>query len=75
MFRELGFTFPNPAANFLFVTHPDYEARELFLAMKEAGIYVRHWNQERIKDYLRVTVGTREEMEALFAFLKGYMKK
>lgn len=75
MFRELGFTFPKPAANFLFVTHPDYEARELFLAMKEAGIYVRHWNQERIKDYMRVTVGTREEMEALFAFLRGYMKK
>ena len=74
-FRELGFVFPKSCANFLFVSHPDYDAKELFLALKEAGIYVRHWNQDRIKDYMRVTVGTREEMEALFAFLRRYMKK
>ena len=72
-FTELGFVFPKPSGNFLFVSHPDHDARELFCAMKEAGIYVRYWNQERIKDYMRVTVGTREEMEELFAFLRKYM--
>ena len=72
-FTELGFVFPKPSGNFLFVSHPDHDARELFCAMKEAGIYVRYWNQERIKDYMRVTVGTREEREELFAFLRKYM--
>ena len=74
-FAELGFVFPKPGGNFMFVSHPDYDAGELFRAMKAAGIYVRYWNQERIRDYLRVTVGTREEMEALFAFLRKYMNK
>ena len=37
-------------------------------------IYVRFWGSERIEQYMRVTVGTREEMEALFAFLRRYIK-
>ena len=54
---------------------PEYDAKELFEALKANDIYVRHWGSERIEQYLRVTIGTREEMEALFAFLKNYMKK
>ena len=50
-------------------------AKELFEALKANDIYVRYWGSERIEQYLRVTIGTREEMEALFAFLKKYMKK
>ena len=71
----MGFVFPEPAANFIFVSHPDYDAKELFEALKANDIYVRYWGSERIEQYLRVTIGTREEMEALFAFLKKYMKK
>ena len=71
----MGFVFPEPAANFIFVSPPDYDAKELFEALKANDIYVRYWGSERIEQYLRVTIGTREEMEALFAFLKKYMKK
>lgn len=74
-FRKLGFHFPDSRANFIFVTHPDYDARELFEALKEHNIYVRFWGSERIEQYMRVTVGTREEMEALFNFLREYMKQ
>lgn len=75
-FRGLGFEFADSAANFVFVTHPDYPAKEMFEALKEAGIYVRHFSgPKRISNYLRITIGTREEMEALFAFLKQYMSK
>ena len=74
-FKKLGFVFPKPSANFIFVSHPEYDAKELFEAMKAKGIYVRFWGSERIEQYLRVTIGTREEMEALFAFLRKYMKK
>lgn len=43
--------------------------------MKEQGIYVRHWDSERISQYLRITIGTEEEMQKLFEFLKKYMQK
>ncbi len=74
-FKKLGFVFPDSQANFIFVSHPKYDARELFEALKARGIYVRFWGSERIEQYLRVTIGTREEMEALFAFLREYMKQ
>ena len=73
-FRKLGFTFSTPYANFIFVSHPEYDARTLFEAMREAGIYVRFWGSARIEQYLRVTIGTREEMEVLFDFLRQYIK-
>lgn len=75
-FRSLGFEFEDSMSNFVFVTHPDYPAEDIFAALREADIYVRHFNNpERIRNYLRITIGTREEMEALFAFLKQYMDK
>ena len=72
---ELGFMFTNSKANFLFVTHPEFDAAELFEALKREKIYVRYWNSERICQYLRITVGTREEMERLLEFLKKYIKE
>lgn len=70
-FEELGFHCLDSGANFLFVTHPKQDAKELFEALKEAGIYVRYWGSRRIEQYLRVTVGLREEMETLFQFLRN----
>ncbi len=75
-FTALGFEFEDSMSNFVFVTHPKYPGAELFRALQDAGIYVRHFKKpERISNYLRITIGTREEMEALFAFLKQYMSK
>ena len=74
-FTDLGFTYPEPGANFIFVTHPDYPAKELFAALREKDIYVRYFDKPRINNYLRVTIGTDEQMEALFAFLKEYMNR
>lgn len=71
-FRKLGFEFPDSKANFIFVTHPKYDAREIFEALKTNDIFVRFWGSERIEQYLRVTIGTREEMEVLFDFLRTY---
>ena len=73
--RKLGFQMTDSGANFLFITHQEYDAQELFEALKAHDIYVRHWNSKRIEQYLRVTIGTREEMEVFVAFLKDYMKK
>ena len=68
-FHELGFRFFPSEANFLFVTHPDRPAKEIFEALRARHIYVRYFPKERIDNYLRVTIGTDEEMEALFAAL------
>lgn len=71
---RLGFSFPDSAANFIFATHESIPARELFAALKEAGIYVRYFDKPRIDNYLRITVGTDAEMDRLLAFLENYCK-
>lgn len=73
--RGLGFECMDSAANFIFAKHPEYDAKELFTALKENDIYVRFWGSKRIEQYMRISVGTKEEMEALLAFLRKHMKK
>ena len=66
----LGFHFPDSHGNFLFASHKTVGAQEIFEKLKERDIYVRHWNKARIDNYLRITIGTDEQMDALFAALK-----
>ena len=73
--KELGFTFPESLANFIFAAHETIPAKQIFEALREAGIYVRHFDAPRIDNYLRITVGTDGEMEVLFGFLKEYLEK
>ena len=73
--KDLGFIVPDSYANFVFVRHPDVDGEELFLALRKAGIIVRHWNQERIDQYLRISIGSDEQMERLIAFLKECLNK
>ena len=72
---KLGFEFPDAKANFIFAKHKIYDAGKLFEALKENNIFVRHWDAPRIGQYLRITVGTREEMQTLFDFLKDYKEE
>lgn len=73
--KALGFTFADSKANFIFAAHETIPAKEIFEALREAHIYVRYFNKPRIDNYLRITVGTREEMTQLFAFLKKYLEE
>lgn len=68
--KSLGFVLTDSKANFIFARHPEYDAGKLFKELKEEHIYVRHWDDERIGQYLRITVGTEEEMNILSDFLK-----
>ena len=70
---RLGFTFPDSRANFVFVSHKTAAARDIFAAAKKRGIYVRYFDKPRIDNYLRITIGTREEMQALLDFLAEYL--
>lgn len=71
--EKIGFSCPTSAANFLFITHDTKSAKEIFEAARTENIYVRYFNKPRIDNYLRVTIGTREEMEQFLAFLKKYL--
>lgn len=71
----MGFTFPKSYANFIFASHMRVRAREIFERLKEYGIYVRHWNKTRIDNYLRITIGTDEQMDALFAALREILQE
>lgn len=73
--REMGFQFPDSKSNFLFVTHPDCNAHELFEELRNAHIFVRWFDAPRVRDYLRITIGTDAQMDALFDFLKKYLGK
>jgi len=68
--RELGFTMTNSSANFLFGKHETATGYELYSKLKEMGVLVRHWNKPRIADHIRITIGTKEQMEALISALK-----
>ena len=72
---ELGFHFPDSGANFIFASHESCPAKELFEALKKEDIYVRYFDAPRISNYLRITVGTDEEMNELLRFLRAYLKR
>ena len=69
----LGFSFPDSQANFLFIRHRSVPAEELYGALRANAIYVRYFRAPRTSEYLRVTIGTDAEMEALYAFLEEYL--
>lgn len=61
--EEMGFTVLPSHANFLFAKTEKMDGGELYQALKKRGILVRHFTQERIRDFNRVTIGTMEQME------------
>lgn len=70
---RLGFLFQDSQSNFIFATHPKCPAKELFEALKKENIYVRHFSKERIDHYLRISIGTDQEMDVLIRFLERYL--
>lgn len=72
--KNLGFIFPESYGNFIFAKHSKYRAKDLYEALREVHIYVRYFPKERIDDYLRITIGTEEEMDRFLEFLKQYVE-
>lgn len=66
---EMGFHFPDSHTNFIFAAHARLSGSFLYEELKKRGIYVRHWDKPRISEYLRITVGTEEQMDALIRAL------
>ena len=69
--RKLGFEFGDSMSNFIFATHPEISAVKLQESLREADIYVRYFKKpERIDNYLRISIGTDEEMQEFIRRIK-----
>lgn len=68
--KKLGFEYLESGANFVFAKHPKIGGQELYETLKERGILIRHFGKERIKDYIRITIGSIDQMQALIDTLK-----
>lgn len=60
-----GFKFTDSKTNFVFASPSKVSAKELFTELKKRNIFVRFWDKDIIRDYLRISIGTDEEMQAL----------
>ena len=63
--RALGFTVLPSRTNFVFASHKTVPASEIYFALKEEGVLVRHFKKARIDNFVRITIGTREDTKAL----------
>ncbi|MCD1025438.1 histidinol-phosphate transaminase [Enterococcus sp. SMC-9] len=61
--KKLGFTVLASQTNFLFVTHPKISGEVIYEKLKAQQIFVRWFNQPQIKDYIRITIGTPQQMQ------------
>jgi histidinol-phosphate aminotransferase len=73
--RGLGFTVQPSSANFLFVKPPKINGAEFFTALREKGILVRHFKKDRITGFLRISIGTDEDMDALLGACREILRK
>lgn len=73
--KRLGFEVLPSSANFLFAKNSDIEGEELYLSLKSRGVLVRHFSKPEIKDFNRITIGTREQMEIFITKTEEILKE
>lgn len=68
--EALGFTVCPSQTNFIFARHPEKAGKEIFAYLRQEGILVRRWDIPEIREWLRISIGTDEEMQAMITALK-----
>ena len=63
--KKLGFEMTESKANFIFTRHPEISGMQVYTRLREKGILVRHFETDRLRDYNRITVGDKAQMQAL----------
>ena len=72
--QEMGFEVLKSHSNFLFARNASIQGEALYLGLKAKGILTRHFNGERIRDFIRVTIGTRQQMDAFLEAVSEILK-
>jgi histidinol-phosphate aminotransferase len=72
--RRLGFDVLDSKANFVFAKSDEIGGEELYLKLKSRGILVRHFTNEKIKEYNRITIGTLDDMKALIEAVEEILR-
>jgi histidinol-phosphate aminotransferase len=72
--RRLGFEVLDSKANFVFAKSDEIGGEELYLKLKSRGILVRHFTNEKIKEYNRITIGTLDDMKALIEAVEEILR-
>ena len=72
---ELGFETVPSVANFIFSRHPSLQGKELYIELKKNGVLVRHWDKPEIADYVRITIGSREQMDTFLKRTREILKE
>jgi len=72
---EMGFVPTDSKANFIFVKHPKLQGKEIYQGLRDRGILVRYFAKPRISDYVRISIGTRDQMESLINAFKEMLNK
>lgn len=67
---RLGFECLPSKANFIFARHPAYNGKKLYEELKEKGILIRHFEKDRIREYNRISIGTKQQMQAFICALE-----
>lgn len=73
--KTLGFDYTDSKANFIFAKSPDIGGEQLYLKLKDKGILVRHFNDERICEYVRVSIGTLDDMAKFVGAVKEILNE
>jgi len=73
--KKIGFTVTDSKANFVFISHPRIKADIIFRRLREKGILVRYFEKHRIDNFLRVSIGTDNEMEAFIGALNEILSE
>lgn len=72
---SLGFISTDSSANFIFARHEKAQGKELYLKLKEKGVLVRHFDTPKLTSYLRITVGSKEQMQILISTLENILEE
>ena len=73
--EKLGFTLTPSLSNFLFAKTPRLSGLALYEKLREKGVLIRHFETDRLKDYNRITVGSREQMEEFIAAVRAVLEE
>lgn len=73
--RQLDFEVLPSSSNFIFARHKRISGSEIYFQLKENGVLVRHFKSDRISDFVRITIGTKEEMKILLTEISKIVKR